>query len=173
MVATGEMDLGTTQEFVRFAQKSFSQGARNILVLDSPGGHLIEGIKLGLVLRRLNTTIFVGNVVERGDRSFAANGSCMSACVYALMGGRRRFVTQGSHVGVHRELLPGSTGNDPLSVLRSQRRFPKITEFVRNYTRRMGVDPALVDLAEQYGAGGIRILTAEDLARFRLARITR
>ena len=173
MVATGTMDLGTMNGFVTFAQGAAAKGASNVLIIDSPGGHLIEGLRLGLMLRRLKTTVFVGRVVERNGAVFAVNGSCMSACVYALMGGRKRFVTLGSLVGVHREMLPNSTGNDPQSVLRSAQRFPKIAAMLVDYSRKMGVDPALIALAEEYGAGGIRMLSPEDIARFRLARVAR
>ncbi|MDQ0393839.1 hypothetical protein [Labrys monachus] len=171
MVATGDMDLGTADAFLDFSQKAAARGASKMLIIDSPGGHLIEGMKLGFMLRSLGISIFVGRVGQQGGGNVAFNGSCMSACVYALMGGSKRFVMPGSRVGIHRELLPGSTGNDPISVLRSQRRFPQITQMVRNYAEQMGVDPALVDLAEQYGAGGLRILTPDDLTRFRLATI--
>ncbi len=171
MVAQGEMTSGTVQRFLAFAQQASKSGTSNVLIIDSPGGHLVEGVNLGLVLRKLGTSVFVGRVVTLGGQTIAVNGSCMSACVYALMGGSKRFVTAGSRVGVHREYLPNSTGSDPMSVLRSTRRFPEVAKMLRDYSKKMGVNPALIDLAEQYGVGGIRILTTADLARFRLARI--
>jgi hypothetical protein len=173
MVATGSMSLGTMDAFISFAQQAAARGSSNVLIIDSPGGHLIEGIKLGMALRRLRTTVFVGRVIARDGTDLAVDGSCMSACVYALMGGNRRFVKLGSNVGVHRELLPSSMGHDPQSVFRSTQRFPEITAMLVRYTRQMGVDPALVALAEQYGPGGIRILTPGDLAHFRLAKVSR
>ena len=47
MVATGTMDLGTMNGFVTFAQGAAAKGASNVLIIDSPGGHLIEGLRLG------------------------------------------------------------------------------------------------------------------------------
>ena len=171
MVANGEMTSGTVERFIDFAQQASKLGASNVLIIDSPGGHLVEGVNLGHVLRKLRTSVFVGRVVTLGGQRIAVNGSCMSACVYALMGGNKRFVPTGSRVGVHREYLPNSSGSDPLSVLRSTRRFPEVTQMLRAYSKKMGVNPALIDLAEQYGVGSIRILTPEDIKRFRLARI--
>jgi len=173
MVASGEMTAGTTDRFIAFAQEAASQGTSDVLFIDSPGGHLLEGVRLGAVLRALKTSVFVGRVVTLNGQTIAVNGSCMSACVYTLMGGHKRFVTPGSRVGVHREYLPNSSGSDPLSVLRSTRRFPEVTTMLRDYSKRMGVNPALIDLAEQYGVGGIRILTAADITRFRLAKIAK
>lgn len=171
MVASGEMTAGTVQSFLAFAQEAARQGTSDVLIIDSPGGHLMEGVKLGLVLRKLKTSVFVGRVVTLNGQTIAVNGSCMSACVYTLMGGHKRFVTAGSRIGIHREYLPNSTGDDPMSVLRSTRRFPEVTKMLRDYSTKMGVNPALIDLAEQYGVGSIRILTSSDIARFRLARI--
>lgn len=173
MVATGVITSGTTQRLIAFVQQAAGQRASNVLIIDSPGGHLIESLRLGLVLRKLRTSVFVGRVVSLNGQSVAVNGSCMSACVYTLMGGSKRFVTADSRVGVHREFLPNSTGSDPLSVLRSAQRFPRVTELLRAYSQRMGVSPALIDLAEQYGGGGIRILTPQDITRFRLAAIAK
>lgn len=171
MVASGEMTLGTVKNFIAFAQQAAKLRASNVLIIDSPGGRLVEGVNFGLVLRKLRTNVFVGRVMSQDGHTAAVNGSCMSACVYTLMGGSRRFVTAGSRVGVHREYLPGSFGSDPMSVLRSTKRFPEVTAMLRDYSKKMGVNPALIDLAEQYGGGGIRILTPADIARYRLARI--
>lgn len=173
MVAAGEITPGTTQRFITFVQQAARQGANDVLIIDSPGGRLVESLNLGLVLRKLRTSVFVGRAVTSNGENFVVNGSCMSACVYMLMGGARRFVTVESRLGVHREFLPNSSGSDPLSVLRSTQRFPEASMMLRAYSRRMGVSPALIDLAEQYGVGGIRILTPQDIVRFRLAKIAK
>jgi hypothetical protein len=173
MVASGEITSGTLDKFAGFLQQASRQGASNVLILDSPGGQVVESLRMGLVLRKLRTSVFVGRVTSLNGQTIVVNGACMSACVYMMMGGSKRFVSESSRIGVHREFLPNSTGSDPLSVLRSTQRFPEVANLLKAYSQHMGISPSLIDLAEQYGGGGIRILTPQDITRYRLAKISK
>src|ERR1700694_4156912 len=71
------------------------------LYLDSPGGNLFEGMKLGRVIRKhsLFTTVGKINPKPKGD---VLPAHCLSACTLAFLGGEFRFWKDGSIFGVHR-----------------------------------------------------------------------
>ena len=91
--ATGVIETGDAAEFTtRIAPRI--DGPFWTVTFDSPGGSLIEGMRLGEVIH----DVFAGTLVESGR-------DCLSACAIAFLGGRA-FGTY-AHV-VRREIEPGS-----------------------------------------------------------------
>ena len=84
-------DPGRIIGFVR------AEGPFESVILESRGGSLSAGLELGDFFRSIDavTRIAQGTI-------------CASACVYAFLGGRIRYVEQGAHVGVHRATLSSS-----------------------------------------------------------------
>ena len=145
---------------------------RRLLFIHSPGGSLVGSMKFGLVLRAAKVATVVGQVIQRGDQSIPVSGSCMSACVYAIMGGTQRYVQASCKIGIHRASVAGSIGDSPLAVLLQQRRMPEnFGVLLRSYAEYMGVNPLIIDWAEKIGPGGIRILSPAEIAQLHLARI--
>jgi hypothetical protein len=172
IVATGEIDDGTDREFVAFLQGLPNNQVRRLMFIHSPGGSLLGSMKFGLVLRAAKVATVVGQVIDRGDRSIPVSGACMSACVYAIMGGTQRYVQPSCKIGIHRASIAGSIGNSPLAVLLQQRRMPEnVGILLRSYAKLMGVNPVIIDWAEKIGPGGIRILSPAEIAQLRLAKI--
>ena len=172
IVATGEIDESTDRDFVSFLKSLPNKQVRRLLFIHSPGGSLVGSMKFGLVLRAAKVATVVGQVIERGDRSIPVSGSCMSACVYAIMGGTQRFVQASCKIGIHRASVAGSLGDSPLAVLLQQRRMPEnFGVLLRSYAKYMGVNPLIIDWAEKIGPGGIRILSPAEIAQLHLARI--
>lgn len=69
-------------------------GAVDEVAFDSPGGNLFGGLEVGELMREQNLVTRV-----------PSGSSCASACVYAFLGGRIRYVDPGSRVGVHMSTL--------------------------------------------------------------------
>jgi hypothetical protein len=96
-------------------------------------------------------------------------GQCLSACVYALMGAFRRVVPSESRVGLHRMAIPQPEAR-PRGVASGSGGLadPHLVAVLARYAARMGVDPALVWSAESLSPGVLHILSAQEIARWRL-----
>lgn len=137
IAGSGEIAVGDAARFEKFISDipggvagwhSFG------IVLDSPGGRLLEGIRLGEVFRAKNIGTFV-----------KSKQACLSACAVAYLGGS---LQKGSNRNVWRGLEPGgrigfhgfevsenefALANDALDLARAT------NAVVRDYAVRMGV----------------------------------
>jgi hypothetical protein len=103
--AVGLITERTPDDFEAFAGQRDVHGAT--LVLDSEGGSVVDTVKLGRALRRLDLTTTVGTTLVRS----AADGSTTtvlspaaaseSMCAFVLLGGVRRYVPPEAHILVH------------------------------------------------------------------------
>lgn len=61
-------------------------------------------MEFGRALRRLGMAVIIARPAARPASRNAelVSGRCYSACVYALMGGKRRVIPAQSRVGIHR-----------------------------------------------------------------------
>lgn len=68
--------------------------SHNVIMFDSPGGSLSAGIKLGKKIRELGFAVGVGKSDPTPDSVFfeQSSGNCISACAYAFLGGRYRYL---------------------------------------------------------------------------------
>ena len=171
-VASGEIERREIETFRTFVGELNQRGAGpRAFVIDSAGGNLAGAFGLGMVLRRIGIPVIVGTVRE----GRLAPGFCGSACIFALMGGRSRQVWPGSVVAVHApERVPERDGPDPHefsgSTFASR---GQLTKVLADYARVMGVDPALIALTMSVPPETRRVLTTEEILRFRLAKITK
>ena len=103
--AVGPIIDRTPDDFERFAGEKDLHGAT--LVLDSEGGSVVDTIKLGRALRRLDITTTVGTTViaTAADGSIVTAlspaASCESMCGFVLLSGVRRYVPPEARVLVH------------------------------------------------------------------------
>lgn len=125
---------------------------RIVVRLASPGGNLVGGMELGHALRELNATVIVG----KGAR-------CVSACVYAFLGGAQRRVA-GGRIGIHRFRPGGDESADDFPAVLVQRAI----EILTDYVTRMGADPELIRLATSIPPTTVRYLDAGELRRYRV-----
>ena len=172
VVARGAIDGNESARLLAFlAEAAASGGVPRTLVISSPGGNMVSALRLGLTLRQLGIRTVVGSIVQDaiGQRSLAA-GQCHSACVLVLMGGVNRVVVPGSRVGVHSpEVLLVSEGHAYRVDGTITRIMVQGTEpILRSYARRMGVSPAVIDVAHRVPHTGIRTLSASELAHYGL-----
>ncbi|UHJ66519.1 lysozyme inhibitor LprI family protein [Melaminivora jejuensis] len=93
IVATGIVEPRDAEKIAGIITLDYRQRHHNVrnlvtVSLDSPGGSLLGGLRLGYALRRLGVHTNVG-----------ANQSCFSACALAFLGGQERTVE--GRYGVH------------------------------------------------------------------------
>jgi hypothetical protein len=175
ITAQGEIVDATPDAFVRFlASHVQDPRLRTVVFFNSPGGKVVASMKLGRILRKIGAMTVVAQVVAPPDGSKlnAAFGAarCYSACVYALMGGKKRIAPPQSLIGIHRMFNiiyehggPGESGPEKVydaGMLGRQ---------LEAYAGQMGVSPDLVATAETISSDKIHILTRQELTRWRLA----
>jgi len=179
IVADGIITKTTPDDLAKFIRGHLDDRLfRNVIFLNSPGGSVSPAMRLGVMFRKLGSTVIVGQV-ER-SREFGNDpkvgvplryGSCMSACVFALMGGKRRIVPQESEVGVHRIHTQGqidvASPDKRRMYLFADR---DLVAQMRGYARMMGVDPDLINLAESVGPDRLHKLSDAEIRQYHLAR---
>jgi hypothetical protein len=123
-----------------------------VVRLASPGGSLVGSLQLGQAFRAFNATVIVGKGVR-----------CISACVYAFLGGAARRVTEG-RIGVHRFRPAGEESDRDFPTVLVQR----ATETLNDYVTQMGADPELIRLAMSVSPPAVHFLDAGELRRYRV-----
>lgn len=173
ITAQGQITDSTPSEFLSFVQDNVGHADLHAVVfLDSPGGKVVAAMELGRIWRRLG----VAAVVGRADPSSSSAsqflaGRCLSACVYALIGAKKRVVPAGSMVGIHRMFFyDGESGlwGDG-SAGRRHYDDGGMKALLSHYTSRMGVSPELIAIAERISSDNLHILSRAEIARYHLA----
>lgn len=174
--ASGEIVDSTPQDYVNFLARHINDSRLRIVVfLNSPGGKVLASMKFGELLRRSSALAIVARIRGArpgiGQRAAIGPGYCFSACVYALMGGKKRVIPPTSVAGIHRMFVYGRSP-DPDSMDRRRRKVYGADRFeaeLKAYTAMMGVSKQLITKAESVSANSIHILTSQELRRWRLA----
>ena len=182
IAAEGMFDPDAAQRFRDFLG---SLGGRDLPVfLNSIGGIAGQGIALGAMLREHRMTVGVGRTIPEGCRQAAASDDacrrvvqgkrehrarlategarCISACVYALVGGSVRQVARDAQIGIHSVRLPRSSSREWMPGVND------VHNLLKRYMVEMGVDPGLTDAAAKVSADGVRYLSRDEIARFGL-----
>ena len=109
-------------------------------------------------------------MVDGQGESVIVNAQCFSACVYALIGARKRVIPRQSQVGIHRMFL-SVDGVDPAAeaAVRAQHGNNRdMQAFLSRYTSKMGVSPDLIARAERIPSQSLYILSQADIRRWHL-----
>ncbi|HYG26433.1 MAG TPA: hypothetical protein VD906_05965 [Caulobacteraceae bacterium] len=150
MSGSGEIGDHTANDFAAFIKaNNIRPGA--LLVLDSPGGNLTQGLALGGKIRRagVSTTVQV------------PGGACASACVYAFLGGVERTVAKGAKLGVHQVYGRGGA-SVALQVSDTQ----LLLSLVATHIRRMGASMDVFTLALGTPPESMYWMSSSELSRF-------
>lgn len=102
----GTIEEGDTARLLELLAEQRASGRPFFgVILDSPGGSLREGIRLGHAIRaaNLNTLVF-------------STSTCASACVVALAGGTMRTAYRGARIGVHVAAINGTETPEALAA---------------------------------------------------------
>jgi len=173
IAAQGEIVEGTPDAFLSFVRENVGTGnLHGIVLLDSPGGKVVASMELGQAIRRLGMAVIVAR--PTADQSSGAmalvSGRCYSACVYALMGGKKRVIPPESRVGVHRMFNYSTSFDLAEGGIVRERNYDDggMRTTLSRYANMMGVSTELVNLAERTSPDQLYMLTGADIARWRL-----
>jgi hypothetical protein len=129
--------------------------------LNSPGGSLIEGMKIGRVIRKYGLVTYVGQNRKEDEKSLP--GHCLSACALSFLGGSYRFVENGSIYGVHRFYNNRSPSSQDMDMAQI------ISAAVSSYIREMGVEAELFDQMTFAGKDDMNIIPPKKLKELNVA----
>lgn len=127
LFASGEIIEGDASKLERLLD--LGKVESRIVVLDSPGGDLLEAMSLGRSLRFFGFTTFLHSEAK-----------CFSACAYAFLGGEYRVALPGAQIGVH-QFSGGADGIKDQSATQS------ISGIVIGYLNDMGISAKVAEKA--------------------------
>lgn len=119
------------------------------VIFSSPGGSLAAGLALGLEVRRLKLDTRAvsefNEYLKKGPADYLEspllrNAKCLSACVYAFLGGIRRVVESEDVLGVHQF-------RSKIFAQNLESNAQATTAQLSLYIERMGVSPKLMTIA--------------------------
>jgi hypothetical protein len=171
--AEGEITNETPEVFLSFIENNVgSANLHAVVFLDSPGGKVVASMELGKILRRIGAAAIVGRVdpeSSNGVSQFLA-ARCLSACVYALMGAKKRVIPPQSLVGIHRMFTYVDAADPDSTMVVRYRKYDngQMAAVLSRYTGMMGVSPALISMAEHISSDRIHIMTRAEISHFHL-----
>jgi len=153
----GFIDIGAADRLRRLVKRESISDAR--VYFNSPGGHLVEAMALGRLLRE---RAFETNVGTRTAAAWQpAAGVCYSACPFAYAGGVRRSLAPGSVFGVHR-------AENSVPVTDESAFQTTVSGQTGAYLATMGVSGELLAMMSNVPHDGIRILAPQEVERMNL-----
>lgn len=115
--------------------------ANSLFVLNSMGGNAVGGMEMGRVIRKYGFETSVGREARNRDPDMrsAQPGECYSACVFAYMGGKFRYLSKDSKLGVHRFYFKEKVDNaaDVAQIA---------TAAIVNFLSEMEIDPNFISI---------------------------
>ncbi len=173
IAAEGQITDQTPSDFVNFVEHNVGRADLHAIVfLNSPGGKVVAAMQLGRIWRRLGVAAIVGRVdpATPGSVTQFLAARCLSACVYALIGAKKRVIPPASIVGVHRMFFYEDETGPMSEGTALHRRYDNggMKAVLSHYTRKMGVSPALISMAERISSDRIHILSRREIARYHL-----
>ena len=158
----GFIDSGASARLGRLLDREQVHAA--VVYFNSPGGHLVEAMLLGRLLRERGFDTSVG--ARAADTYVPAAGACFSACPFAYAGGVRRSFEPGSILGVHRarNRVPVTDEGNFQDVVSAQ---------AEDYLAEMGVSRDLASIMAAAPHDSIRYITLQEAGRLRLVTVER
>lgn len=172
IIAEGEIGVDTPERFLAFLRQNIrDRSVRAVVLMNSPGGVVTSSMRLGTLFRQAGTAVVVarvGGITPAGQPVFAA-ANCASACVYALIGAKKRVVPPQSRLVLHRmfayETFGTANGLERQKTYRNSHLYNQLSR----YARSMGVNPEVIRQAESVPPEKVRVVTAAEIRRWRLA----
>ena len=153
VIFSGEIKKGDAQALKPFIDQVAGNGRPHRFIIHAPGGNVSEAMQIGTLLRESGFSVFEPQGV-----------SCISACVFAIMGGTSRVIN--GRVGLHHPLFLNIPNNHPqVQKLLSEGRQAMI-----EYTIRMNVAPKIVD--DMYALpneADVKFLSQSEISAYRLS----
>jgi hypothetical protein len=160
IVASGEITEDTPKVFEEFV-RTRNVGPGQTVYLHSPGGSAIAGLGLGRAIRATQLSTRVGaQRIDRQNKSIIEPGDCISACVYAFIGGVERTMRDQDRLGIHRMSMSGGSNmhrGDATDVTQ------EVLSIIFTYVKSMGVSTDLVAASLDVEDWSMHYLTREEM----------
>jgi hypothetical protein len=174
--ASGAIVDSTVLDFEAFARQRDVRGA--VIVLDSPGGNVVQGLALGREFRRLEVNTSVGKSIKAANGNggeqraiYSPRANCNSMCVFLLLGGIKRHVPDEARIYVH-QIWPSSKRNDANAATYTAGNIAAIQRVngeISRYIVDMGADIELFEVASRIPPWEeMRQLTRGELRRMKV-----
>lgn len=162
----GEIKPG---DYDRVVAQLLNGGLGDTLTLNSPGGDVVEAMRIGRLIRDLRMRTEVPG--RAGNKAFClahpkgaslTDCNCSSACFLIFAAGIRR---SGNHVGVHRVFV----NHEYLRAMKSDEAVElsgKVTNAVSGYMSEMGVPIHLIERIKVIPSSEIEWLSQGDIDRY-------
>ncbi len=147
-------DLDSAVVMQRLIQSGQQKLVDNVLWLGSGGGDIDAGMDIARLLRKLGIFTFV----DKSDK-------CMSACVFAFMGGERRSVA--GQLGIHRPYFPHTQDFPDRAA-----RFRHLAKTVKDFVDEMDFPASFYEAVMLVPPESMQVVSAGDLKRFYLEGIS-
>lgn len=175
--ASGAIVDSTVTDFEAFARTRDVRGVT--IVLDSPGGNVVQGLALGREFRRLEVTTSVGRAVKIGTGNgpdqramLSPRAICNSMCVFLLLGGVHRHIPDDARILVH-QIWPSSKRNDANAATYSAANvvaIQRVNGELSRYIIDMGADIELFEISSRIPPWEeMRRLSREELRRMKVS----
>ena len=159
----GEFDVGAAIRVAAALEAAGTDGAD--IYINSPGGNLMEGMRIGRLIRKSGANTYIGTLARDSKKNFAGKigltqvpGYCYSACALAFLGGIYRYAWEPVKYGVHRFSSSAAATSGDLDVGQI------VAASIGAYIKEMDVGPALFSLMVEQGRESMRLLTTSELA---------
>ncbi len=169
--AEGEITNETPEVFKKFVAEELHGQPGGEVVLNSPGGNLIAGIRLGAILRAGGYVTSVGSSIPDGSgHRERSRGECLSACAFSFLGGVSRSARDGE-VGIHQfysekgQVDPTAKAFTAGDLSMNQ----VLSGLIVDHIVRMGADPRVALRGALTPANQMYRLSAQELVDLRVA----
>ena len=160
--ADGYLCNDTDQKFQQFLDQNPPKSPNTVVVLNSGGGDVNAGLRMGGIIRKAKMWTQVGSrypLMIGGNQNIPAQavpflsrpsappfpGYCYSTCTFIFMGGVQRTIDYGSNYGVHRFHY-----TEPISDVADEAQISSAA--IVQYITEMGISPDyMVEMVKQGG----------------------
>jgi len=165
--AIGPIERGDADELLKLINTAGVPPSTTVYI-NSSGGNVEEGIKLGCVIRACNLETSIGSYLlepKGSDDPIVSRklnaGTCFSAATLMFAGGRLRHFPKGAKFGVHRFSYKDPVPED---VERSQ----ELSADIAKYLEQMGISLAFLNLSASVASNTILELDESELREHRM-----
>jgi hypothetical protein len=127
--------------------------------VDSQGGEIFATLEIGRIMRAEGASIAVGK-----------GASCISACVFLLMGAIERHISGDARVGIHRPSLRAPQAGGPRQG-NEDKVVDAFSEQLVLYAQQMNVSRKIIDAMMLIPPDRVEFLSASKLATYGIQRV--
>lgn len=166
--ASGDIEDFTAAQFRQFVGLYDLAGQPLTVMLNSPGGDVIAGLRLGREIREqgFNTQVGRAQRLPTGGHQLRM-GDCASACTFAFLGGLSRYA-EDDVIGVHR-FYPGNLEPDERVILRPGDE--AVAAMIKVYAVDMGVNGSFIDISLAVPPADMRYMSNTELRELAVVNV--